>query len=280
MQTILVLGGTGLLGTPVAQQLHQADGFTVRVMARDTDKAQQQLGYGFEIVQGDVTNISNLENAMTGCDGVHISIGGSADQMSAENVAALAPKLGVKRITYISGASVRDENGWFPMTHQKLMAEKAIRKSGVDYTVFCPNWPFEMLARYARNGEPFLIGDSFAPIAFFAATDLAQMVSSVYQTDIAIGKRLFIHGPEAITFPDALRRYCNVLHPDAGEIQIMPLEVARNIAAQTENKMLEFAAALMAYFESVDDYGDPAEANALLGAPQTTLDAWLEQVRV
>ena len=36
-ETILVVGATGLLGEPVARQLHQ-DGFKVRVLARDLER--------------------------------------------------------------------------------------------------------------------------------------------------------------------------------------------------------------------------------------------------
>ena len=39
MEGILILGGTGLLGAPVARRL-QADGFPVRLLARDPDKAR------------------------------------------------------------------------------------------------------------------------------------------------------------------------------------------------------------------------------------------------
>jgi hypothetical protein len=31
----------------------------------------------------------------------------------------------------------------------------------------------------------------------------------------------------------------------------------------------------MAYFQQAGEPGDPAEANRILGAPTTTLDAWL-----
>ena len=111
-----------------------------------------------EIFPGDVTDLPSLEKAMQGCYGVHISVGGPVDQVSAENVATLAPKLGVERITYISGATVCEENSWFPMVAQKLGAEKAIQACGVAYTIFCPTWPMEQLARFARDGKAFMLG--------------------------------------------------------------------------------------------------------------------------
>jgi uncharacterized protein YbjT (DUF2867 family) len=98
---ILVLGATGMLGRPVVQQL-QKDGFQVRVLARDVEKVKAQFDGSVEIVQGDVADLDRLESALEGCYGAHVSVGGDVDQISAENVADLAPKLGLERITYIS----------------------------------------------------------------------------------------------------------------------------------------------------------------------------------
>jgi NADH dehydrogenase len=273
MNTILVLGGTGLLGAPVTRRL-QADRFHVRLLARDPGKAGEMFE-GLEIVPGDVTDMASLERAMEGCSGVHLSVGGPVDQLSAENVAALASRLGVARITYVSGSTVSEENGWFPMTAQKLAAEEAIQACGVPYTIFCPTWPMEQLPRFARGGQPLLIGNQPTPNHWFAADDMARMVSAAYQTGAAANKRLFIHGPEAITTLEALERYCQAFHPEVESVPVMPIEAARASAESTGNQMLGFFAGLMAYFEQVGEPGDPTEANQLLGAPATTLDAWI-----
>jgi uncharacterized protein YbjT (DUF2867 family) len=273
MNRVLVLGGTGLLGAPVARRL-QADGFGVRLLARDPGKAGEMFER-VEIVPGDVGDIASLERAMEGCTGVHVSVGGPVDQISAENVAALAPRLGVARITYVSGSTVSEENGWFPMTAQKLAAEKAIRACGVAYTIFCPTWPMEQLPRFARGGQPLLIGDQPTPYPWFAADDMARMVSAAYQTEAAANKRLFVHGPEVITTLEALERYCRAFHPEVESVPVMPIEAAMTSAESTGNQMLGFFAGLMAYFEKVGEPGDPTEANQLLGAPATTLEAWI-----
>ena len=64
-KTILVIGGTGMLGKPVAQQL-KADGFNLRLLARNPEKAQKLLGAGYEIVKGDVDDSTSLRAALTG----------------------------------------------------------------------------------------------------------------------------------------------------------------------------------------------------------------------
>jgi uncharacterized protein YbjT (DUF2867 family) len=272
---ILVLGGTGLLGKPTTHQL-KTDGFQVRILARDVEKAQSMFDDSYEIVQGDVTDISSLEKAMIGCYGVHISVGGSVDQVSAENVASLAPQLDVERISYISGATVAEENRWFPMVNQKLVGEIAIQNSGVTYTIFCPTWPMEQIVRFARDGKPSLIGKQPLPVHFFAAQDLACMISKSYQIAEAQNKRFYVYGPEAMTMKTALDRYCARFHPEVEKISVMPIWLAKLLGTLTSNDMLKFASGLMAYFDKAAEVGDSSEANAILGAPGTTLDAWME----
>lgn len=275
-ERISVLGATGMLGAPVARHLHKA-GFVVRILARDVAKARKVFSESFELVYGDVTDLASLRQAMTDCYGVHISVGGAVDQISAENVAALAPVLDVAHITYISGSTVRKENGWFPMTAQKLAAETAVIQSRIPYTIFCPTWPMEQLPRFVIGGQATLVGDRPVPWRWFAAADLGRMVAQAYQQKSALNKRLYVHGPEALTMPDALDQYCRTFHPGIAAVNMMPIEMARRIAASTGNQMLAYFADLMAYFQQVGEPGDPAEANDLLGAPTTTLTDWIAQ---
>jgi len=274
MKKILVLGATGLLGAPVARQL-QADGFMVRIMARDVSKARSMFIESCEIVQGDVTEKASLEKAMVGCQGVHISVGGPVDQISAENVAALAEICGVERITYISGATVAKENGWLPMVAQKLAAEKAIQACGVPYTIFCPTWPMEQIARFSRDGKPFMIGKQPHPLHFFAEADLGRMVSAAYHKEEAANKRCYVYGPETMTMHEAIERYCAKFHPQVEKVSAMPVWLAKLMGALTRNPGLKFAANLMGYFDKTAEVGDAAEANQILGAPATTLEAWM-----
>ncbi|MBK9778553.1 MAG: NAD(P)H-binding protein [Anaerolineales bacterium] len=105
-KTILIIGGTGMLGKPVAQQL-KADGFNVRLLARNPEKAQKLLGAGYEIVKGDVDNAAALREAMIGVDGVHISLKGGPteadydrmDHLAVRDIANIAKELGVGRVT-------------------------------------------------------------------------------------------------------------------------------------------------------------------------------------
>ncbi|MGD9200516.1 MAG: NAD(P)H-binding protein [Chitinispirillia bacterium] len=273
---ILILGGTGLLGKPVVTALKKA-GFQVRLMVRDIEKTKTLIDKPVDLVHGDVTNLNSLEKAITDCAGVHISVGGEVDQLSAENVSKLAIKQNIERITYISGSTVSEKNRWFPMVAQKLNAEKAIASSGVAYTIFCPTWPMEMLVRFARNGQPFMMGKQLKPLHWFAADDLGGMVATAYLRKEAENKRFFVHGPEAMTMKQALERYCRVFHPDGKPVSIMPIWLAKTISFITGNKQMKFAVGLMNYFDKIGEMGDPKEANEILDAPGTTLDDWMKK---
>jgi hypothetical protein len=46
------------------------------------------------------------------------------------------------------------------------------------------------------------------------------MVASAFEDDRALGKRLYIHGPEGITLPDALERFFRGCHPDLKVVRL------------------------------------------------------------
>jgi uncharacterized protein YbjT (DUF2867 family) len=277
MTTILVLGGTGLLGRPVVERL-LADGSGVRVLARDPARAHTLLPSAVEVIAGDATSRDDVTRAAAGCAGIHLSVGGPAELASAENAAAVAPGLGVKRITYLSGSTVDERNAAFPMVAAKLAAERALAAGAVAWTVLRPTWPMEQLPRFVRDGRATIIGEQATPLHWFAADDLARMVSAAFRVEAAAGKRLYVHGPEALTMREALERYCRAEHPGV-EVTVMPIDAARAAARATGNAMLGFMADLMAYFDRAGELGDSAEADRLLGPNTVDLDGWITRRR-
>ena len=124
--------------------------------------------------------------------------------------------------------------------------------------------------------EPALqIGREPYPYEWIAADDYAQMVSRSYSIPEAVGKELFIYGPQALTMRQALQTYCRIVRPDA-RLVYLPLWAAGIIARLGRRRELQAALPFFRYIEKVHVGGDPAEANALLGAPTTTLEAWCQ----
>jgi uncharacterized protein YbjT (DUF2867 family) len=246
-------------------------------MARNVEQAARRFGHGFEFVEGDLADEWCLRVAAKNCFGIHINLSGEIEQVGAERVSAVASKLKLERITYISGTSVAEENIWEPTIKRKFFAEQAIRESGVPYTIFCPTWFMEVLPKYVRGSRAFVFGKQPNPYHLIAAEDYARMVVAAYENKEAANKRLILHGPEGILFHDAVKRYCQAIHPEIQKVATMPYWLASLIAAIKDPKELKQASGFMAAFEKIGEWGDPSEANVLLGAPRVRLDDWLRK---
>jgi uncharacterized protein YbjT (DUF2867 family) len=274
-KTILVIGGTGLLGRPVSYALKEV-GMQVRIMTRDLQKARKTFDSSFEIFVGDPTDINCVAEALNGCYGVHISLPTESEQQAAEVVSKVASRQSVERISYISGATVAEENRWFPMIDRKFLAEQAIRKSGVPYTMICPTWVMESLPLFVNQGRASVLGKQPCPYHWVAAEDIARMTATSYQLKEAASQRFIVHGPEAIRMQDALKRYCSVFHPEIKEVSSMPFWLVKLLATLMHNPGLKGAGEMMSYFEKVGEWKNLPQADCILHAPTITLDQWLE----
>ena len=272
--TILVAGATGMLGVPAAFQIKEL-GFRVRVMTRDTARALRLFGNSFEVVESDVRDLNGLRRAIDGCSGVHISLSGSIELMGVKNIVSVSKSLGVRKITYVSGTSVSEDNAWFPLIRQKLKAEQIIKDSGICYSIFCPTWFMESLSRFVKGIRAYIFGKQSRPYHFLAADDFAKMVARSYIKKDADCKRFVIHGPEGILFRDALERYCAACHPEVKRIDQIPYWLAKLIARLKKSEEMKSIVEFMEFFEKVGEAGDPEESNRILGTPKTTLNKWL-----
>jgi len=269
---ILVLGGTGMLGQPVVRCL-AGEGYAVRVLVRDADKARRTLGETVEIVEGVATSKGHVQAAMAGCDAVHVNLTQEVELTATQHVVDLADG-NLERVSYVSATTVCEENCWFELVDVKMRAEELLRDSGLPHVVFCPTWVMETLHNFVHGERAVVIVGQRPPeLHFFAAADFGRMVASSYGDDRALGKRLFVHGSEGITLPDALERFA-ACHP---HLKVMRLRLwqARLIARLTGRERMAYVTRLIGYFDRVGELGDPGEANALFGAPAITLDEWL-----
>ena len=272
---ILVLGATGMLGQPVARGLVDR-GHQVRVLVRNIEKARGMFGNTVEIVEGSAVDRERLRAAMAGCQAVHINLTQEVELTAAQHVLDLAGDTGLERITYVSATTACQENRWFELVDIKMRTEEIIRRSGIPHIMFCPTWAMETLHNFIHSERAaVIIGKNPPALHFFAAADFGRMVAASYQDDRALGKRLFIHGPEGITLPDALERFFKTCHPEH-KVMRLKLWQARLIAKLTGREGLNYVTQLIAYFDKVGELGDPTEANALYGAPSITLDKWFK----
>ena len=283
-ETLLVVGGTGELGEPVARQL-LADGYSVRLLVRDVARAHTLLGPEFEYFAGDVDDPAAIERALEGCMGVHISLHAGPSPESLDHVehqgtariAELAARQGLSRLTYLSGMLVT-KDAEIPGDRAKFRAEEAIHRSGVPYTVFKPTYFMETLPRHIQGNFAIVLGRQPHPLHMVAAHDFAQMVSRSFRTPEAANRHFFVHGPEAITIPDALRMYCSLVEPGKRVVSV-PLWFMSVVDALFMRRQLQSTIQLMEVMQRIGERGDSSETNAVLGAPTTRLRQWCGQQR-
>ena len=280
---ILVIGATGLIGGPVARQL-TADGFDVRILVRDATRGRSRLGSDFEYVEGDVADQESVERAVRGCDGVHVSLAAASqndmDRVEHQGTAAIAKAAassGVSLLTYVSGSLVHAEYGrTIPEHAAKVAAEQAIRTSGAPFVFFRPTYFIDNLGRHIQGRRAVALGRP-TPLHMVAASDFAAMVSHAFRAPDVTGCDLAVHGPQAVTIAEALDVYCRVVEPDKRVVTI-PLGVMRVIDRVLMGGKLRSNLELMALLQRIGEQGDPAEANRLLGAPETTVRQWCENL--
>ena len=268
----LVLGGTGMLGRPVVHCLTDS-GHTVRILTRSTDKAYELFGDSVEIVEGSATNRDDLRAAMAGSHAVHINLTPATEFAATQLVVELAQDQ-LERISYVSATTLSEENRWFPRVDEKLRTEELLRDSGIPHVVFCPTWVMETLHNFARGNWAIVIHGKNPPgLHFFAAADFGRIVAASYEDDRALGKRLYVYGPEAITLNEAMERFAVACHPQARVLR-WKLWQARLAAKLMRQEELAEVTELIAYIDIAGEHGDPSVANALYGAPAITLDEW------
>lgn len=282
--TTLVVGGSGMLGEPVARRLAR-EGHRVRVLSRNPDETRRKLGDRFDYVQGDVQEPDSIRRALEGCTGVHVNLMGGprpedfdrVEHLGTKRIADLAALADVQRLTYLSGAPVAGKYWEDPATKAKSLAEKAIHASGVPYTIFRVTWLMESLELFIRGKNAIIIGTQAHPVRWVAADDYAGLVARAYELPEATNKTFFVAGPEGYGKGDAMRMYIDIARPEL-KLRFVPVWLMKTVAALSFDRQLYADVGRMAFYDTIgDDFGDPSESNRILGAPTTTLQEWCQR---
>jgi len=270
---ILIIGASGLLAKPVIKQMNK-NGFDLRLFSRSVNESMFYNEY--EIHQGDVFNITDLEKAITGCNAIHISIAKVNEADAVNAILEIAKRQEIKLISYVSGCTVSEENRWFPMIDNKFRAEQSIIESGISYFIFRPTWFFESLPLMVRNNKATVIGKQLNPYRWIAADDFARMVCNAYLNSEAKNKIFYVFGKEKFLMKELLSEYCKVYHPEIKKVSTAPIGLLKFLSFVAGIKELKKVTQLFSYFEKVKEPEVFNEADNLLGKPEITIQRWLE----
>ncbi len=226
-KTIAVAGGSGFIGRAIVRRLAAIDSLKLRVLSRNPEKARTQLWESHaEFVETDISKPESVRAALDGAAAVIDAIqfdgypvenprrGLTFERIDLGGVLALiaaAKANDVRQFIYISGASA-NETSAHPGFRAKGKAERAIRESGLDYTIFRPSLVYGPEDAVVNNFVKLL---KFAPVFAVPGTG-RQKVQPVLVDDLAACVALAISGrgkngiyevggPELMTFDEMMR---------------------------------------------------------------------------
>lgn len=226
---IAVAGGSGFIGRAIVRRLLPIAGLRVRVLSRDPDRTRQGLALaGADYARADVTDSQSLGPALAGAQVVvnatqfdgypvenprrgltfeRIDYGGTVALLAAAKAA------GAAHFIYISGAAA-DEHSSHPGFGAKGRAERAIRESGIAYTIFRPSLVYgredrivNTLARLLRFVPVFAVpGTGRQKVQPVLVDDLAACVAlAIGGGEKALNQTFEVGGPDLMTFDEMVR---------------------------------------------------------------------------
>ncbi len=260
-----------MLGRPVVRRL-VGEGFSVRALVRDLEKARRVLPGGCELVAGDVRDDPSLEAAMADIDAVYVNLAAprsprrpDVERDGVPRIVSAAGKTGVGRLLKISFLGVpHAEDAWWQIRH-KTESERAVMHGGIGYTIFRPTWFMESIPLFCVGRRLLMPKTPPLPVYWVAGDDYARQVVAALRTSKALNRCYTIQGPEPVTFRAAAQRFARAGSSRPFKVAEIPRWVVRVLAvasadARYVRDLLEVTFQTNMRFnaqEAWDDLGEP-----------------------
>ena len=215
IRKIVVIGATGMLGTPVTVALLEA-GFEVTALVRKPDEARRVLPAATQIVAADVRDEASLRRGFDGQDALYLNLSVApterrgdfhTEQQGLEHILAAARSPGIKRIGYLSAMIHDSPSRWWVLEVWRN-ALLRIKGSGIPYTIFYPTNFMETLPqRHMLGGTFVMTGWSRNRYYWIAGRDFGRQAARSFAVSEAANREYVVQGPEPMTYNEAARRY-------------------------------------------------------------------------
>jgi uncharacterized protein YbjT (DUF2867 family) len=209
---ILITGGTGTSGVPIARALLDR-GQRVRVLARDPQKAAKLLGDDAELARGDFNDEQSLDAAMDGVERALLNSSPTPDLVESQNrFIDAAKRAGVRHIVKLSAVGARP-GAPFRFGDWHGQVEKYLERSGIGWTHLRPSFfmqNFLTMAGMIKGGTIYApAGDGKAP--FVDVRNIAAVAAAALCDSGHEGKAYLVTGPAALSYGDVAAILAKVL---------------------------------------------------------------------
>ena len=223
---VLLTGARGFVGREVRRQLRER-GFEVVALSRNLRAGD--AGPGVIQVAADIAG----EGWQRWCEGCTAAIhlvgiirespraGATFERThvrATEGVVKACRDIGIRRILQMSALGARDDAAT-PYHRSKWQAEEAVRRSGLEWTIFRPSLIFGPGDGFtgalvpALRRFPFfpVFGDGTYQLQPVAVAEVARCFVAALESPAAVGQTFALGGPEALTYDETLRRIAGSL---------------------------------------------------------------------
>lgn len=240
-------GGTGFVGTHLVNAL-QRRGHKVAVLARRAEAARNRYNHPVEAIAGNVLEPASLLSAAHGRDAIIHLVAvihergsqtfDAVHRTGTENAVAAAQASGVRRFLHMSAMGVA-EDGPSVYSRTKAAGEKAVRGSGLDWTIFRPSLIFgpgdgfvSLLAPVVRRNPVFIpvIGPGTTKFMPVSVHDVARVFASALEKPETTGRSFEVGGPEIVTLNDLYRGIAAAVGKPRKPLLHLPLWYGRILA--------------------------------------------------
>lgn len=248
---ILVTGGTGFVGTYLVNELLRR-GHEVAVLTRRPESTRNRYNLPVSTAAGNVLDPASVRRAADGREAVVHIVGIIAEKgeqtfdrihrEAAGNVSRAAHDAGVRRFLHMSAmGSSEDSPSEYGRT--KAAGEKAVRESGLDWTVFRPSIIFgpgdgfvTLLAGLVRRNPGFIpvIGPGTTKFMPVSVHDVARVYADSLEKPETIGEAFEVGGPETFTLDEIYREIAIAVGKPRKPLVHFPLWWGRFLAGRFE----------------------------------------------
>ena len=227
---ILVTGANGNIGSAVVPDL-LGRGVPVRVLVRDTAKAQKAFGDRVEIIEGDLSDTASVQSALDGVEKVFLntpSLDGFIDlQRPLIDAAAQAGVAHLVRIS-VMGADLTSPIS-YARGHATLDAHLA--STDLPWTVLAPSGYFQNLLSSAESIRQGAIYGSAGDgaVGFIDTRDIAEVAAAILTDDGHQGQTHVLTGGRAITYSEIAAAFQSELGHDVAYVDVPPEAFGENL---------------------------------------------------